>query len=484
MRKTSLFLSLILCFSVFSCIFACKDKSSNVTEYKINASFEKNTLTATQTVDYFNDTETALKELKFNLYGNAYRKDAKYSPVSIHTVAQSYPDGISYGDMQINEVKVDGEIAEFVVGGVDLNVLTVNIGKEIFPEERVLVEIDYQLNLANVVSRTGINRHTVNLANFYPILCARDKDGFYECVYYSVGDPFYSDCANYEVTFSVDKSYTVATSGKRVEVKDDGEKYEYTYKINSARSFAIVLSNEFESLTDNSTDVEINYYYYDDDNPQKSMEYAVKSMNYYEKTFGEYPYETYSVVQTGFVQGGMEFPALVMIKGDLEDGAYGEVIVHETAHQWWQSVVGNNEIEYGFLDEGLAEYSVVLFYENYPEYGMKRESMIETSEKTFKSFCTVYDKLFGAVNTGMIRSLKDFSGEYEYVNIAYIKPCIMYEYLRKTAGEERFFKGLKKYYENYKFKNAEPHDIVGVFEKIGADSNGYFETFFSGKEII
>lgn len=484
MRKTSLFLSLILCFSVFSCIFACKDKSSNVTEYKINASFEKNTLTAIQTVDYFNDTETALKELKFNLYGNAYRKDAKYSPVSIHTVAQSYPDGISYGDMQINEVKVDGEIAEFVVGGVDLNVLTVNIGKEIFPEERVLVEIDYQLNLANVVSRTGINRHTVNLANFYPILCARDKDGFYECVYYSVGDPFYSDCANYEVTFSVDKSYTVATSGKRVAVKDDGEKYEYTYKINSARSFAIVLSNEFESLTDNSTDVEINYYYYDDDNPQKSMEYAVKSMNYYEKTFGEYPYETYSVVQTGFVQGGMEFPALVMIKGDLEDGAYGEVIVHETAHQWWQSVVGNNEIEYGFLDEGLAEYSVVLFYENHPEYGMKRESMIETSEKTFKSFCTVYDKLFGAVNTGMIRSLKDFSGEYEYVNIAYIKPCIMYEYLRKTAGEERFFKGLKKYYENYKFKNAEPHDIVGVFEKIGADSNGYFETFFSGKEII
>ncbi len=484
MRKTSIFLSVILCFSVFSCLFSCKDKSSAITEYQINANFDGKVLTATQVVDYFNDTETSLSELKFNLYGNAYRKDAKYSPVSIHTVAQSYPDGVSYGDMQINRVRVEGESAEFDVGGLDYNLLTIELGKEIFPEERISVEIDFTLNLATVVSRTGINRHTINLANFYPILCARDQNGFYECAYYSVGDPFFSDCANYKVTLTVDKKYTVATSGKRTSVVEDGVKVTQTYEINSARSFAIVLSTEFESITDLSTGVEINYYYYQDDNPLKSMEYAVKSMNYFEKTFGDYPYETYSVAQTGFVQGGMEFPALVMINGDLEDGAYGEVIVHETAHQWWQTVVGNNEIEYGFLDEGLAEYSVVLFYENHPEYGMKRESMIEASEKTFKSFCTVYDKLFGSVNTSMIRNLKDFSGEYEYVNIAYIKPCIMYEYLRKTAGEERFFKGLKKYYEQYKFKNAEPYDIVGVFEKVGADSNGYFETFYNGKEII
>ena len=484
MRKTALLLSATLVLSIFTCLISCKDKSGNITEYQIDARFDGKVLTATQTVDYYNDTETAIEKLEFNLYGNAYRKDAKYSPVSIHTVAQSYPDGISYGDMQINQVMVSGEKAEFLVEGKDLNLLTVELGKEIFPEERVLVDIDFTLNLANVVSRTGINRHTVNLGNFYPILCARNQNGFYECNYYSVGDPFFSDCANYQVTLTTNSDYTVATSGKRISVLEQGGKVTQTYKINNARSFAMVLSKEFECITDNSTGTEINYYYYKDENPIKSMEYAVKSMNYFEKTFGEYVYETYSVVQTGFVQGGMEYPALVMINGDLEAGAYGEVIVHETAHQWWQVAVGNNEIEYGFLDEGLAEYSVVLFFENHPEYGMKRENLVEVSEKTFKSFCTVYDKLFGAVNTSMLRSLKDFSGEYEYVNIAYIKPCIMYEYLRKTAGEERFFKGVKKYYEQYKFKNAEPYDVVGVFEKVGADANGYFDTFYTGKEII
>ena len=117
-------------------------------------------------------------------------------------------------------------------------------------------------------------------------------------------------------------------------------------------------------------------------------------------------------MQTQFVQGGMEYPALVMISDNLESNAYGEVIVHETAHQWWQTVVGNNEIEYGFLDEGLAEYSVVIFFEAYPKYGITRSQMIKSAEQTYKIFCSVTDKLMGKVNTVMLRNLGEFSSEY------------------------------------------------------------------------
>jgi aminopeptidase N len=94
------------------------------------------------------------------------------------------------------------------------------------------------------------------------------------------------------------------------------------------------------------------------------------------------------------------------------------------------------------------------------------------------------DRLEGKVNTIMLRSLGNFATEYEYVNMAYIKPCIMYDYLRTTVGDQTFFKGLKKYYEEYAFKNATPYDIVGVYEKLGADANGFFESFYNGKAII
>ena len=286
------------------------------------------------------------------------------------------------------------------------------------------------------------------------------------------------------VKLTCDKEYNVAASGKLFEKIEDGSTATATYKIDNARSFALVLSRGFESAVDRSTGTEITYYFYDDSEPDKSLSAAVKAFKLFSDKFGEYPYPTYSVVQTEFVQGGMEYPALVMISDKLEPKAYYEVIAHETAHQWWQSVVGNNEIEHGFLDEGLAEYSVVLFYENYPEYGMKREQLIENTEKTYKIFCSVSDKLFGKVNTVMNRSLKDFTSEYEYVNMAYVKPCIMYEYLRKTVGDKAFFAALRKYYSQFAFKNAAPDDLVGVFEKCGADTNGFFESFFNGKVII
>ena len=484
MRKWALILSSVI--FLCSCITfsACKNQVQADTLYEIEVCLTDNVLSGKQRVTYVNHTENSINQLKFNLFGNAFRKDAKFSPVSAQHVSQSYPNGLSYGNMDINGVNGHQGALNYSVQGEDKNVLCVDLEQELFPEEKTFVEIEFTLNLANIIARTGVNAHTINLGNFYPILCARDENGFYECVYYSKGDPFYSDCADYVVKLTADKKYTVASSGKLTHSEQNGKNVTNTYTINDARSFALVLSDKFKILTDNSTGVQIDYYYYDDQTPNNSMAYAVKSIKYFEKTFGEYPYPTYSVVQTQFVQGGMEFPALVMISDGLEQNSYGEVIVHETAHQWWQTVVGNNEIEYGFLDEGLAEYSVVLFYENYPEYNLSKKVLINSAKDTYKVFCSVSDKLFGKVNTVMLRSLKDFSSEYEYVNMAYIKPCIMYDYLRQTIGENRFFNGLKKYYDEYKFLNAVPDDLVGVFEKLGADTNGFFDSFFYGKVII
>lgn len=475
----ALFVVLILPFSA-----GCGGKEER-TSYQINCTLEKNFLTASQTVDFYNDTGAALGELKFNLFGNAFRSGAKHSPISAQYTARAYPNGVNYGDMQIKSVTSNGEGLAFSVGGDDLNILTVSLPGEVYPDERISLEIKFNLNLANVIARTGYTDKVVNLANFYPILCPYDgQNGFYECVYYSSGDPFFSEVANYTVTLTADEKFVVASSGKLLERTVSGDRATATYTAEKVRSFAFVLSRDFESITKTVDGIEVNYYFYDDKTPEKSLEYAEKSLMLFNEKFGKYPYQNYSVVQTEFIQGGMEYPALVMISDDLEENAYGEVIVHETAHQWWQTAVGNNEVEYGFLDEGLAEYSVVVFYENYPEYGMDRKTLISSSEKTYKVFCSVYDKFYGKVNTVMKRSLKDFTSEYEYVNMAYIKPCIMYDYLRTTVGDDAFFKGLKDYYKKFCFKNATPDDLVGVFEKCGTDTNGFFESFFDGKVII
>ena len=485
MKKTGLSFLLAIAFALCFLPFylGCKSTPKNTT-YNITCSLENNVLQGVERVDFYNDTDNAYSELKFNLFGNAFRKDAVYKPISNQYLARAYPNGLSYGDMKIKSVKQGGKPIDFYIGGQDENVLCVKLLGEVFPNERACVEIEFTLKLANVVSRTGYTDKTINLGNFYPVLCAIDEQGFYECVYYPIGDPFYSDCADYTVEFKCDKNYVVASTGKEIFCNQHGDLATYKYIAPNVRSFSLVLSKQFKCEQASVNNTTIKYYYYNDQNPEQNLEYAVKSLRLFNGLFGEYPYEQYSVVQTEFLQGGMEYPSLVMISDSLEPESFGEVIVHETAHQWWQTVVGNNEIKYGFLDEGLAEYSVVLFYENHPEYNLKREDMIRSAETTYKVFCSVQDKLLGGVNTVMNRSLFEFKSEYEYVNMAYLKPCIMYEYLRKTVGDQNFFKSLKRYYKEYSFLNATPDELVGVFEKIGTNANGFFYSFFDGKVVI
>ncbi len=484
MKKIALIFAVLLLSLAIPFSAGCNKSSNAKTKYDIDCSLDGKILTGVEKVEFTNFTDNTFNELKFNLFGNAFRVDATFKPISAQYTSRAYPHGVNYGDMKINSVKVEDQGVKFDIVGQDKNILSVPLGGELFPDESVCVEIEFTLTLANVVARTGVNDDTINLGNFYPILCGIEDGGFYECVYYSSGDPFYSDVSDYEVSVELDKKYLLATSGKLISSKINGDKVCYEYELENARSFAMVASEKFKVASDNSLGIEVNYYYYDDLDPQASLEYAIKSLKLFSELYGEYVYPNYSVVQTQFVQGGMEYPALVMIADDLESKAYGEVIVHETAHQWWQTAVGNNEIKYGFLDEGLAEYSVVAFYERYEEYQMNRKDMISASEQTYKIFCSVSDKIFGKVNTVMLRSLDEYKSEYEYVNMAYIKPCIMYEQLRTTVGDERFFKGLKRYYKEYTFKNARPDDLVGAFEKVGADTNGFFDSFFNGKVII
>lgn len=484
MKKTiALFIAatmLVACFCVFS---GCEFNESRA-KYEIECEFDGEKIVGKEKVTFYNFTENAFDTLKFNLFANAFRKDAKYSPVSTQYYFKAYENGESYGEESIKKVTEKGEPLEFSVCGEDLNLLCVTLKNQVFPNERVTVEIEFETVLADVIARTGINSKTVNLANFYPVLCGIENGAFYECVYYSVGDPFFSDPADYNVTFTFNKKYTVASSGEFCSSFTENEKVTAKYLIKNARSFAFTLSEKFNTLTEKVGKTEIVYYYVSDAAPQETIATAKEALEFFGEKFGEYPFKTFSVVQTPFIPGGMEFSALVFVSDELEPAALKEVVVHEAAHQWWQTVVGNNEIKHPFIDEGLAEYSVVLFYEQFPKYGFNREVLIKSAEKTFKVFCSVFDKIKGTVNTSMLRSLPEYSGEYEYVNIAYVKACVMFDYLRTTVGDKAFFSGLKRFYDENAYKTATPESLVGAFERAGADCNGFFDSFFNGKEII
>ena len=475
---------LIVCAAAASLtLTACGKKDVKVSAYDILAIYDSESRSVTGTVDftYYNSTDNEIGDLKFNLYGNAYREGATYTPVSQSYANKAYYAGTSYGSMSVEGVE---NCQAWNVGGEDENILTVTLLTPVYPEESVNIKISYKLVLAKVNHRTGVTENAVNLGNFYPVLCAYTREGFTECPYYYCGDPFVSECANYRVPVDLPAGYVAATSGKLEKESAAADRKKCTYTLENARDFAMVLSDKFEVVTQKVGGVEVSYYYYKDTNPQVSLSAACDSVKFFSGAFGNYVYPTLCVVQTGFCYGGMEYPALTMISDELaaDDNIY--TIVHENAHQWWYAMVGSDQINCGWQDEGLAEYSTLMFFENHPTYGYTRTGIIGSATKAYRAYYSVYNQIFGEADTSMNRHLKDFESEYEYTNIAYNKGLILFDMLRQSIGDEKFGAGLKKYFADNLYKVASYEDMCGCFIGAGADLEGFFASFTEGKIVI
>ncbi|MBQ8322864.1 MAG: M1 family metallopeptidase [Clostridia bacterium] len=484
MKKFTAFALSCLCFAgTLPALSACKTETEVHSRYEITAEYvpENGTLTGAVKVTFENNTSEELSVLKFQLYPNAYRKDALYKPVSKACENAAYYNGDSYGEIVVSSVN---GAKNWEVMGEDENILYVYLERSLFPDEKVVLDIGFMLKLAEVDHRTGITENTVNFGNAFPILCAFKDGGFCETVYYSDGDPFLSDCADYKLTLKTPKDYVLASTGETTSERTLESKKEYVVEADNVRDFAFVLSDKFRTVQTLVNGTPIVYYYYADEKARDTLTVAAESFAYYEETFGEYPYGRYALVQTGFCHGGMEYPMLSMISDDLTETENARVVAHETAHQWWYAVVGSDQTENAWQDEGLAEYSAIAFFENHDKYGVRREAAVADALKEYRSYYDVYGSVLGRTDTKMTRNLKEYLSDYEYKCLSYDKAVVMFDTLRKSVGDKKFFAGLKKYYAENKFAVATPENMVGAFERVGLDVSGFFDSFLSGKAIL
>jgi len=111
---------------------------------------------------------------------------------------------------------------------------------------------------------------------------------------------------------------------------------------------------------------------------RKAADFTRKSLRLFSGTFFPYPYGQYSIVAS-LVGGGMEYPQLTMISrysGERDDYSHDleSIIAHEVAHAWFYGILGFNETEQSYLDEGLATFSTTLYLEHY--YGRYKNNYV------------------------------------------------------------------------------------------------------------
>lgn len=460
---------------------ACAGDDCARNSYSITAEYfpEERKLDAKMTAHVSNRTENVLGALKFQLYPNAFREGAAVCPVDDASRGSVFYRGESFGGIEITAVE---GAKSFEISGEDCNILSTELHDELYPDDCAELTLSFTVTLPQANYRFGAGEHCVNLANFYPVLCACSESGFTEYTYAPYGDPFVSECSDYDVTLTVPDSLTAVYGGAGECERRDGKNI-YRVRAENVRDTAFVLG-AFECAKGRAAGVDVEYYYVKDESPLTALSAAEQSLNYFSKTFGDYPYPNYKVVQTDLAAGGMEYPALSMISYDLKEGEIAPVVVHETAHQWWYSQVGSDQFDNAWQDEGLAEYSSALFFGEHPDYGVTYRDFVGASERAYRAFFSVYSQIKGDADTRMNRPLSSFESGYEYRSVAYDKGVILFDRVREVTGEKKFFSALKTYCKEYAGKIASPEEMIACFHRAGANVEGLFASFTEGKCVI
>ena len=268
----------------------------------------------------------------------------------------------------------------------------------------------------------------------------------------------------------IQSQYRLATSGQILKKEiTDPINTTWFIKGNNLRDFAFIISDEYNVQSSQKDNIHIYSYYLQNDNIGRYVvEFAEKAIEVFDELFGKYEYPTITIAESDFYIGGMEYPNLVFINTALynEDTleALEEVVVHEIAHQWWYNMVGNNQIEEAWIDEGLTQYSVALYYEK--TYGIERyKSFLNESEIYCKVVFDILKDNNISFKKNIERKVTDFEHWILYDAITYDISALMLDDLREKIGEELFFKGIKYYFEENKFKISTKSNFINCMKK-------------------
>jgi aminopeptidase N len=194
-----------------------------------------------------------------------------------------------------------------------------------------------------------------------------------------------------------------------------------------------------------------------------------QAIEFFSSHIGPYPYEKLADVQVTGLGGGMEHASAIFY-GERSVGpkpAFG-LVAHEISHQWFGDSVTEKDWDDAWLSEGFATYFASLaseFYDGREVFvaGMRRaRTNILAMEKRTPNVSVVHDNL-PEIQTGRAP-----------VGIVYQKGGWTLHMLRGVIGTERFWAGIREYYQRYRDSNASSEDLRRVMEETSGMELGWF----------
>ena len=279
----------------------------------IDVLIEEQALRVTQTVEYTNRTGRTLDGMMFCVYANILRRQSSV-PVEPDRLDAAFPEGYAPGGIDFMRVQVNGADAEWGVQGKDELFLRVECGLE--PDESAVFRFDFYVLLPVYSGAMGVGDLTWRLTNFYPVAAVWDEvlQDFPLGGYTAMGEPLFSDAADYHATISLPETYLLAAPGT-VEATADGEgMVHYEIEAEGIRELALIFSRKmFEKTGTLDSGTTVRALGNTPRHAQRLLTETTAAMDRLEAMLGEYPWPALTVVETEYIYDGLSYPGVIQV---------------------------------------------------------------------------------------------------------------------------------------------------------------------------
>ena len=469
---------------------------------------EEHQLVGTSRITYTNHSPDTLRQFYLILYPNAFNVGSVKHRESLQVyrtggISEDNPSGIDISSLTLT-VPSGAATSSFKV---DDTILEVQLPEPLAPGAQLTLGLEWIHTVRRHIGRAGRRGEQYDLAQWYPKVVVYDEHGWNNEPFHMTGE-FYGEFSTFDVTLDVPHSYIVGATGvvtdgdpgweaARVDTSLDFAEWSETYKVErdsllagkeeerrtvtfhaeQVHDFAWITSPHFVYESGSWNGIPVNVLYnlrVGEDWTKKVVARSERALEWLSTRFGPYPYPQVTTTH-GLLGGGMEYPMLVMNGSESES-----LILHEIGHIWFYGILGNNEMEEAWLDEGFTTFQTRWYMTNrYGPLGFDPASIPDTWQRHRKrtpSLASTQWRVIAFQTSGYNEPIATASyragSVFAYRTNAYQKPSLMLESLQYILGDETFDKGMQSYYREWALKHTNEYRFRRAMEQAGLPEDG------------
>ncbi len=548
-----------------------------IVRYKMSARLnaETKTVKGHYTLTWWNHTDDSIPDVYFHLYLNAFKNaDSTFlreAGVRRREETEEWsarPEQEKWGWVDVDKIGIVGgpDLTKSMTyvhpdddNASDQTVARIELPQPIPPHGTIELAVDFTSKLPRAIARSGFEGDYFLMAQWFPKIGVYEaagergrKQGGWNCHQYHAHTEFYADYGTYDVELSAPSTFIVGATGYQVGEPGknaDGTKTYHQYQ-EDVHDFAWTASPRFKKLTRKFEwgkevradelahwakvlnlpaeqvalrDVEVTFLLEPGhlNMEDRYFRAVFNAMKYFGLWYGQYPYDTMTIVDVprNSATCCMEYPTFITVGTSFwsgkRSGSPEFVTVHEFGHQFWYGLVGNNEFEEAWLDEGFNTYSTGKVLETAYEPGcdyMRFLGMPVLASSWFDVKVPSFPFAgVGSIPLGPYFSCVSFpertAGRGFYLNYvkdddlvrngwqyldsssyglnSYTRVGLTLRTLESYLGKDVMARVMRTFHQRWRYRHPSTQDFINTVNEIsGLDMNWFFQQFFYSSNLV